>query len=135
MRASEEFPKTQVGVRSIVSKATMSMLKAYLSLILPDTFISAIVLLAARLCPFKSEAFNENLLNRSWSYCLTILERFKSQINSVKTGMEMLHSLEAHVSQILTMKGRFPILFFLPPDTQMYCRGKGGSCAAATGKL
>ncbi|PYI35557.1 hypothetical protein BP00DRAFT_442730 [Aspergillus indologenus CBS 114.80] len=69
------------------------------------TFISAIALLAARLCSFKSEAFNENLLNRSWSYCLATLEPYNSQIHSVKTGVEMLRSLEAHVSQIFTMKG------------------------------
>lgn len=83
------------------------------------------VLLAARLCPFESEVFNQDILNRSWIYCLTILDRFKSQIHSVKTGMQMLHSLESHVSQITTMKGRFPISFFLPFHNTNVLQGQG----------
>ncbi|RAH78358.1 hypothetical protein BO86DRAFT_368945 [Aspergillus japonicus CBS 114.51] len=79
------------------------------------TFVCAMVLLAARLCPFKSEAFNENILNRSWLHCLTILDRFKRQIYSVKTGMQMLHSLESHVSQITTMK-RARVVTTPPPQ-------------------
>ena len=66
----------------------------------PDTFVAAVTIAAARICPISDLIFQPSSLKPLWERCKFVLEHYKPQVEAANTALYVMEILDQRIESL-----------------------------------